>query len=223
MVRPRNRIVHQGERLGRFQAFELSGERGRYCADETIAAVSVLLAGEPEPAQAREPSGLRVKRLGHALPGACNAEGEVEGGVRPLGDDTLDLLGQREDHDALAGAQDAKRERVRRRRETRADAAPIVAQIAYVRSHASLRVASRFLTAGSGRARGNMSSAALHMRAHVCRSLDRRPPTNHQPGNPVNREVRPQRERGGRAMSHVGSRRVTSTMSSCEIARRSWS
>ena len=98
-------VVHHGERLGGREAFEpagkLGGECGRHGTDEMIVSTPVLLSSKPEAVNAREPAGLRVERLGRALAGSADAEGKIEWGMPTLGDDTLDLLGQREDHDPL--------------------------------------------------------------------------------------------------------------------------
>src|SRR5262249_58155986 len=71
-------------------------------ADETIAAAPILLAGEAEYPPAREPARARVERPRHTLAGRPDAEGETERGVGALRDDPLHLIGQAQDHHALA-------------------------------------------------------------------------------------------------------------------------
>src|SRR5215471_3139208 len=86
----------------RLDTRELRAERCSGGGDETIAAAPILLAGEAEYPPAREPARARVERPRHTLAGRPDAEGETERGVGALRDDPLHLIGQAQDHHALA-------------------------------------------------------------------------------------------------------------------------
>ena len=81
-----------------------------------VAAAAVLLAGEPDAADAREPAGARVERLRPraARPRRCRAPART-GACAALGDHALDLLAEREDAHPLRVAGE-QREQVARER-----------------------------------------------------------------------------------------------------------
>ncbi len=101
-------------------AVELGREIARLGADQPVAAAAVLLAGEADAADAREPARARVQRRGHALPGRADPERQREGRVVALGHHALDLLAERQDADSIriAGQQREEIARETRRRES---------------------------------------------------------------------------------------------------------
>ena len=213
-MRPENTVsstTASDAEVGNRRAVKLGGECGRHGTDEMIVSPPVLLPSEPEAVDAREPAGLRVERLGHALAGSADAEGKIEWGMPTLGDDTLDLLGQREDHHPLGvsfqegeegagevggggGGTETRRHFV----------AQIVVDVQQSRRGLRVGPAVRLVRAAGRLSRRHplgptidvVASTALHHRAHVLAQLLERRPSDIPPAvvDPMNREIRQERE-----------------------------